>query len=745
MLDYLIRCNRYVGLLLLILLIYLVPQYFQNKTHVFEQKNTLAYEETLYAAKHIERQIAYLIEVGDTIKSQLSDEDFSQHDMSLALDTKVKRILTHTLQSNKHRQEGQIFAVGVSLDKQIFNTPGAIASDQYELKSWYAFQSNNQIQIKPKNYDYTQIGSKKTQWYTKAVEQGRAIWQEPKFSSTSGAYIIGYSIPFFTDASRSQVAGVISLNYSLTELKSIMRARHFWKTGYGFVVSEQGNLIYHPNEQLAKQEVVLTNGGVSQYASKKDVILACYLRGGACFTERLMQRDAQAKTFQLQSGKAKVFSKLIAHTNWQLHVVFMTNELGYNAKELHRMYVNLVLVSTLFAINCIIGLYFKTRHRITTPSWLPSSWLFVGAISMSFMVGLALIAKEASVHLYEHQSDSLKLTDEQDVSKARARYLRYSDQIKQHPAQFVKTGILVRSIEYQNLNELVISGYIWQKYDLDGLIEDKQKGVVFADAVDGKLFYRFGEHHYRDITHNTETLGWYFKVVLPLAIDHSYYPFDSGTVSLRLKHLNMANNIVLEPDLNAYPLVYHSAKPGLNTVAKLTGWDIANSYFSLRKSNYETDFGISNYIDRYNLAELYFNVSIKRAFINPLITHVAPMMMVFVILFLLLILSTANQSQADVFGFNPMAVITGSSALMFSTMLWHSTLRGELNDAGINYYESYYFLAYLALALVTINSVLLSRTERMYFIHHKDNLLPRLFYWPFLSCALFFITYLKLG
>ncbi len=725
-------------------------QYHIERSKAFDEKNIIAFEETNAAAEKIEEQINYLIHEGKKLKKTLTGYNFS----GTAADNDIREHLTNLLSKNKIRSEGKIFAVGVALNKGVFKSieSDPIKPDKNDLKSWYSYQKNGRINIKGKTYNYTQSNSKRTEWFTKAVEFKQPIWQEPKFSSTSGTYIIGYSIPFYKTQQNNSIAGVITLNYSITELKSIMRARKFWRTGYGFIVSEKGNLIYHPNEQIAKQEVVSSRSNNTKYATKKDDLLSCFLSGSMC-NKSVFKVNTTGQDSIFEGKDSKVFSKEIPHTNWLLHVVFMKNELGYNSVLLHRIYLGVVVSLTLSIVCFIIFIAFTWHIKKHTPfnDERAFIWAVAIAISFAFMIGLGLIAKEANVNLLNENRDSFHLTDYEDIENEKNIYLSYGKKIKQIHARFVKTGVLIQSIDHKSSDKLVITGFVWQKYnknkthDNDNVFSDEEKGVIFPDAVDSKILYRYANRNYVDVSNGVETVGWYFNIQLTQSIDHNAYPFDSGLLSLRLQHINVANSVVLEPDLDAYPMINSTSKPGVKHNLILSGWDVISTYFSFNKSKYNTNFGINDYINRYNLAELYFNISVQRQFINPLITHVTPMIMVFLILFLLVLLATNDKHRAEKYGSYPMVVIQSSSALLFATMLWHSSLRDELGSSGISYYECYYFLAYLMIAIVALNSVILANDKKVHFVDFEDNLLPRIFYWPFLTSILFFITLFKLS
>jgi hypothetical protein len=70
----------------------------------------------------------------------------------------------------------------------------------------------------------------------------------------------------------------------------------------------------------------------------------------------------------------------------------------------------------------------------------------------------------------------------------------------------IPTGILVKSLEFLNGDNVQITGYVWQRLGPD-LPDDLVPGVVLAEGT--KDSYKLSEA-YRDDENGVETIGWYF-------------------------------------------------------------------------------------------------------------------------------------------------------------------------------------------------------------------------------------------
>lgn len=134
--------------------------------------------------------------------------------------------------------------------------------------------------------------------------------------------------------------------------------------------------------------------------------------------------------------------------------------------------------------------------------------------------------------------------------------------------------------------------------------------------------------------------------------------------------------------------------------------------------------------------ELYFNIELKRNFIGPLISDMIPMIVVAFLVFSVLIISTTNKEKIGLFGFNTSAVLGYCAALFFVLIVSHVHLRENLAIMGLYYIESFYFVMYLAILAVSINSIIFASQAKFAFVQYKDNLIAKLLYWPLIQGAL---------
>lgn len=255
------------------------------------------------------------------------------------------------------------------------------------------------------------------------------------------------------------------------------------------------------------------------------------------------------------------------------------------------------------------------------------------------------------------------------------------------------------------------------------MTSDLNLAVLFPESKDITI-----EKFYRD----ENTVGWYFKVVLRQQFDYSNYPFDRIYVRIRLCSDDFHQNTVLTPDLGSYAVIHPEIKPGLEREFVIEGWEVQDSFFSYRNNSYNTNFGIENYAHSVS-SELYFNVGIRRIFMGIFMSDLITLVVVTLLLFAVLMISTKRKQGIASYGFSSSSVLRYCAALFFVVIISHVSLREKLTSSEVIYLEYFYFVIYFAILIVSINSILVASNIKCNLIHHRDNLVVKLLYWPVIS------------
>jgi hypothetical protein len=309
----------------------------------------------------------------------------------------------------------------------------------------------------------------------------------------------------------------------------------------------------------------------------------------------------------------------------------------------------------------------------------------------------------------------------------------------------IRTGIFIQSLNFYNSSEVSVTGYIWQHYEdwqVEALkLDSGEVGFILPEQVNTGSDIAPREV-YRVRNGNEEVVGWYFEATLRQPFNYKNYPFDHKTVWVRMWPQDFLENVVLVPDFEAYKATGLTDIFGIEKSIVLGTWDRMNTYFDYKLSSYDTNFGMDDAKWQQAYPELHYNFVIKRKFENAFIVYLLPLFLVATLLFAALLTVSENDKLSNRLGFNTSAFIGASSALFFVVMLAHIQLRRQFAGANIVYIEYFYILMYAMLVLATANTYLFSiRASRFgNIILYKDNLIPKVAYWPVLFGSLIVIT-----
>lgn len=299
----------------------------------------------------------------------------------------------------------------------------------------------------------------------------------------------------------------------------------------------------------------------------------------------------------------------------------------------------------------------------------------------------------------------------------------------------IPTGVFIQALRFTGPYDVEVSGYVWQRYD-DSLPAGLQRGVVLPEADESyepKQVYEIR----RD---GEQVLGWYFNVTLRQSFDYRTYPLDEQDVWLRLWHPDFQHRAVLVPDWAAYPPWRPHAAHGLDAGFVPGNWSVKATAFSYDVPPYSANFGQGRQYRHEPYPELYFNMHMAREFVSPLFGRIIPLAFIAVLVFASLFVTTKNTSRFPLAGFAGLAVVEFAAAILLVLIVDHNSARSQTGSHGITYIDYVYFSLYLMIITVVWNSLLLSRGPHLSFVQWRDNLAPKLLYWPVLSLVVGTVT-----
>jgi len=428
----------------------------------------------------------------------------------------------------------------------------------------------------------------------------------------------------------------------------------------------------------------------------------------------------------------------IPNTDWSLTAVFFEDEVLQESPKATRdklVWIGIGGIAFLFFLSLVLfGVYLGIDHRLWAGGGAVAAVLFTSGIIGIWYLALTFPDARSSV-------EQTVLTDEAGVRKflsdnrtrASSRYASYESPV------YIPTGVFVQSIEFSTANNVVVTGYVWQKYGLD-LPTGLSRGFVFPEAESVEI-----RDAYTRSNGESQVVGWYFKAALRQSFDYATYPLDHQNVWLRIWHSDFDKNIILTPDLEAYDFINPRLRPGLEQADfVLPAWNVEKTYFGYQENSYNTNFGIAEYVGQRGFPELYFNIALTRKFIGPFISNIIPLSAVSIMLFGVLMFGTKQADKVGLLGFSASTVLSICAAFFFTVVIAHVTLRASLAAPGIVYIEDFYFVLYLAILGVSLNAMFFAREDKLPllqgFIQYRDNFWPKLLYWPLLTGLMLIIT-----
>jgi hypothetical protein len=142
---------------------------------------------------------------------------------------------------------------------------------------------------------------------------------------------------------------------------------------------------------------------------------------------------------------------------------------------------------------------------------------------------------------------------------------------------------------------------------------------------------------------------------------------------------------------------------------------------------------------------LYFNISIKRGLLSPLIARLIVPVVILLQLFVIVLVIGTDNKRLEQFGVRPGAVIFTCAAFFFAVLVAQNALRDEVKSYGVVYLETVHLLTYLVILGVAVNSVLLVAKPDLALFRDNDNMWVEVVYWPLILAVLMVITLLAFG
>lgn len=210
-------------------------------------------------------------------------------------------------------------------------------------------------------------------WYIVPVQLQEPFWSDPYYETSAGeeeVLMITYSVPFFTQRNGKRVvAGVTTVDISLRWINNLMENMDVYETGYGFLITNSGRFVYHPDQRLRMNET--TFSAMEDWIARNDDLSA---------KESKIVLDRQFSVYRkMLSGESGLFMDSFMFPDWKEKAWFAYAPVRANGwslalvyprdealSELHSLNTILILVG-LFSLFILFGFVFIITRILTLP------------------------------------------------------------------------------------------------------------------------------------------------------------------------------------------------------------------------------------------------------------------------------------------------------------------------------------------------------------------------------------------
>ena len=174
----------------------------------------------------------------------------------------------------------------------------------------------------------------------------------------------------------------------------------------------------------------------------------------------------------------------------------------------------------------------------------------------------------------------------------------------------IPSGVYLNSIRLVEAGGIRLSGYAWQRYPAT-LPEEFPRGFRIGGAEESRPRRWTGESRGPPRWSAGASRPWCAE-----RFDHSHYPLEQESVTVDLLPAESQENLLLVPDLDAYPLMSPTLLPGVNRDAFIPGWTLLRSYYVLKERPVNTTYGITRTVSQLEVPTLRFMIDIRREFLD---------------------------------------------------------------------------------------------------------------------------------
>ena len=576
-------------------------------------------------------------------------------------------------------------------------------------------KSRNEFQFVEDTYDYTSGELETARWYTSVVDSGKAKWSDPYYAEAAEAMVVDYGVPLFN--SQGELTGIVDYTISLSDFTRIVDSLSVGESGYGFTYESGGAILSHPDPDYLLQSVYQLKDGKDESILQK-------------------MKDDPEGVVEYNSTYTYKFSwfffRTLESTGWKSVLVFAEDDLLGASDQGRRKIIHVAIGLSALLITILVFLFRIDQYN---PQKL---WGMVIAVSTLIVGNIVVIwYLNLTTDFSLLNNDQERIVNKTILNKYLDGYDRDLYKLAQANFHKVPTGVFIESYELTSFEASLI-GKLWMKYPKD-LYEVAPPAFYFPDvsAIESRGLVSEVLSEVKSEDHVLVT--WKFRVTLEQDFSYQQFPFEQNDIQMAILYPDLSKNILLVPDLDSYDILNPSFKPGLNTAITVPSSETISSFFTFKVIDYKTTFGNSTPVNSY--PALTFNMAVKRIYLSPFIANIIPILIIALILFIVLYVSSNNENSRS--GLTTMNVIQSSAGFVFILLLAHVNERNRIETPEIAYIELFYFSMYVLITLQSIALAMLFYGSKWRIFEYHDNLVLKLLFWPVLLSTWFGVTLLR--
>lgn len=691
-----IRTVYWIGLFISIFLSsFLFYQRKESYTTIFNDTKKLAQSKIQTSASFIEQQIFKIEKVATMLAQDIQTDLLKKDYIKYRLERDVKDL-------------SDVNSITVAFAPFAFDPKKRLFAIQ-------AHRTGSEVFVEELTADYMIPALKddvQNGWYDTALKQG-AFWSESFFDSKTNTQSVLYVKPFYKNKNKAELMGVIAISYNLEKIVIQLKSIEIGKTGYVILLSPTGNFIYHPLQHYVKERKNLFDIAREQNNQQLKIV-----------AEQMQSGKYNFGFYQDKSGQLQFWTvyQRIPLTHWTIAALFSKESLDIPVNSFHQKTIWLLIsiLMALFFTGLLMShleLFDLSHIRV---------WSVMGTIT--FIFGLTFFWFYIYKKPYQPRSDITIIRDQASLDK----FIEFLDldatQRNEKRPLITSTGMLINTITFPDPARVTISGYVWQKIKI---ADNITPGIRFPEVVD----YKMREVLKKDNDDKTERMyGWNFNATFVQKFRFSWFPFDRVHIDVLIASNDFEKNIILTPDFNSYQSLEVDPLPGITNKIEIQGFRLDRSFFSYALLPGYDEVGLEKIRKVTEKPRLHYNIILSRNLKNPFIVFFLPLLIILFSTYAVFLVSFRGKKIPDIF-----QSIGSYTAIFFSLIVLHQTLRSLYHAGEVLYIEYFFFYTYITILFFILHSLVLRISKFTDLIHYWITPYLRVLFWP-IQFGLWFIT-----